>query len=333
MIGTALAIGMGVAAAGSVASGVIAKKGADNQAKAIEKSTDQATAEQRRQYDQSRADLAPWRDTGSAALSRLAFLLGIGPQQAQQFAAQNPTVANAIVTNGPGPSGSGNPGFGNGWGPYTGGVVEPQGLNSLDAGRGEEGYWRERGVDDGGGAPPVGVVDGQPIQGQVLPPDSEFGSLMRDFSLKDFEKDPGYDFRLQEGQKALERHAASRGGALSGAAIKAAGRFQQDYASNEFSKAYDRYNINRNTKFNFLSNVAGLGQNATNATVTAGQNSANNITNLIAQGGANAAASRASGYNALANGITGGINAGFNVYDKLQNPRVPGWNPAWGPIP
>lgn len=37
-------------------------------------------AEQQRQYDQSRADLAPWRTTGGAALDKLSQLYGLGGQ-------------------------------------------------------------------------------------------------------------------------------------------------------------------------------------------------------------------------------------------------------------
>ena len=53
------------------------------------------------------------------------------------------------------------------------------------------------------------------------------------FTAQDFNKfqDPGYAFRLAEGQKALERSAAARGGLISGGALKAAERYGQDYGS------------------------------------------------------------------------------------------------------
>ena len=44
----------------------------------------------------------------------------------------------------------------------------------------------------------------------------------------DFEASPGYAFRQQEGQKAIERSAAARGGALSGRALKETERFSQN---------------------------------------------------------------------------------------------------------
>lgn len=52
--------------------------------------------------------------------------------------------------------------------------------------------------------------------------------------------DPGYQFRLQEGLKALERSAAARGGLMSGATGKALTRFGQEMGSQEFQNAYDR---------------------------------------------------------------------------------------------
>jgi len=57
----------------------------------------------------------------------------------------------------------------------------------------------------------------------------------------DFEGDPGYQFRMDEGQKALERSASARGGVLSGRAGKEATRYGQDYASGEYDKFIDRY--------------------------------------------------------------------------------------------
>lgn len=53
--------------------------------------------------------------------------------------------------------------------------------------------------------------------------------------------DPGYGFRMSEGLKALDRQAAARGGLISGGALKAAQRYGQDVASQEFGNAFNRY--------------------------------------------------------------------------------------------
>ena len=70
-------------------------------------------------------------------------------------------------------------------------------------------------------------------------------SLMRNFGAADFQTDPGYNFRLSEGLKAIDRQAAARGGLISGAGLKAAGRFGGDLASQEYGNAFNRFQTNR----------------------------------------------------------------------------------------
>lgn len=112
------------------------------------------------------------------------------------------------------------------------------------------------------------------------------------FGAGDYQADPGYAFRLAEGQKALDRQAAARGGLISGSALKAAQRYGQDMGSQEYGNAYNRaltgYNTNvarSDTGYNRLASMAGLGQTATNQAATAGQNYATNAGNLMGQAG------------------------------------------------
>ena len=56
----------------------------------------------------------------------------------------------------------------------------------------------------------------------------------------DVTQDPGYDFRMQEGLKAIRRGAAAGSGARGGATMKALTRYGQNLASDEYGKAYDR---------------------------------------------------------------------------------------------
>jgi len=72
-----------------------------------------------------------------------------------------------------------------------------------------------------------------------------YGSAVQPFDMSKFQADPGYNFRMSEGLKALDRQAAARGGMMSGAALKAAGRYGQESASQEFGNAYNRYRQNR----------------------------------------------------------------------------------------
>jgi hypothetical protein len=57
----------------------------------------------------------------------------------------------------------------------------------------------------------------------------------------DVTADPGFQFRLEQGRKALEGSAAAKGGALSGAALKELEKFGQGLASEETDRAFGRF--------------------------------------------------------------------------------------------
>ena len=78
------------------------------------------------------------------------------------------------------------------------------------------------------------------------------------FTMSNLTQDPGYQFRLQQGQQALDRAAASKGLGLSGAALKGAMDYNQGMASQEYGAAYGR---NQN-QFNRLGTMAQMGENA-----------------------------------------------------------------------
>jgi hypothetical protein len=119
------------------------------------------------------------------------------------------------------------------------------------------------------------------------PADQSKATLLKNFTNEDFVKDPGYEFRQAEGNKALERSAAARGGLYSGAALKALDRYNQDYASNEFNNAFNRDAANKARTFSFLSGTAGQGLQAAGALVGAGQNAANQTSNALQNAGNN----------------------------------------------
>ena len=151
------------------------------------------------------------------------------------------------------------------------------------------------------------------------------GNLIKPFSLADFAADPGYDFRVNEGEKAIQRAASGRGGLYSGATLKALARFNQDTASGEYNNAYNRYNTNQSNQFNRLASIAGLGQTATGQVGQAGQNAYGtiasagvNASNNISQNLMGAGNARASGYVGTANAINNGLSQYLN-YNQNQN--------------
>ena len=120
------------------------------------------------------------------------------------------------------------------------------------------------------------------------------------------ESDPGYKFRLSQGQTALDRFLSARGGRLGGSALKAGVRYNQDFASNEYG--------------NYLNNqfrLAGMAGNPTPAPSTAG------VSNAILAGG-QAQAGAYQGYNQA---IQGGLQ-NYTTYRTYQDAmsRLPSGN-------
>lgn len=217
--------GAAILGGGSLISGMMGSEAAEDAAHAQGQAADQATAEQRRQYNLTRHDLAPWRNAGVESVRNLRRAL-------------------------------------------------------------------------------------------------RSGELTDAFTLGEFVQDPGYEFRLGEGNKAIERAARARGMYMSPATVKELLRYGQDFASNEFSNAFNRDMANRTSKYNMLSGAAGGGQTAANTIGNAGQNMAGNIGNLVT-GAANA---RGAAGIAGANAWGGAINNVGNLYNQYQNQQMQqGW--------
>jgi hypothetical protein len=93
-------------------------------------------------------------------------------------------------------------------------------------------------------------------------------------------QDPGFQFRMDEGRKALERSAAARGTLLTGGTAKALARYGQDYAAGEFGSIF-----NRNLQLAQLGERAAAGQADTDTGVGNAQG-ASSIQSGNAWGGA-----------------------------------------------
>lgn len=116
--------------------------------------------------------------------------------------------------------------------------------------------------------------------------------INRPTTAADVMADPGYQFALQQGQQALDRRFAASGGRISGAAMKAASRFNTGTAASGYNAAYQR----RQDSLNRLAALANIGQTATGSSAAAGQGATNAISGLItAQGNAAGASQLAQG--------------------------------------
>lgn len=150
------------------------------------------------------------------------------------------------------------------------------------------------------------------------------------------QNDPGYQFRLAEGQKALERSAAAKGNLLTGGTAKAEQAYGQNYASNEYQNVYNRslqqyqqgyneFENNQANKFNRYAAIAGVGQTAAGQLNSAGSSAAGNISSILLNSGQqigndlqNAGAARASGYNAYAGALNSTTNTASQLYLMKQ---------------
>lgn len=150
--------------------------------------------------------------------------------------------------------------------------------------------------------------------GQLSAGTAPGGEFNRDFSMADFQADPGYEFRRAEGQRGVEASAAARGGLLNGGTLRALSRYNQDAASGEYSNAYNRFNNDRTQRFNRLSGIAGTGQTAMRDVANQGTMNAINSGNNMMQ----AANARASGYVGSSNAMNSGVQTIGNYFQNQQ---------------
>lgn len=125
-----------------------------------------------------------------------------------------------------------------------------------------------------------------------------------DFGMKQFQADPGYNFRMAEGMKGLERSAAARGLLQSGGTLKGIQQYGQNLASAEYDNAFSRYISQRESSMEPYRYLTGLGQAA-----AAGQ-----AANIGSSGAtlAEIAAGRGNTNAALAAGTAGAIGNAFS---------------------
>jgi len=104
------------------------------------------------------------------------------------------------------------------------------------AGLGQEGMAGMRAAAGTQAAPYQDFAYREPTEAELTRPEQYDRP---DFQFR-FQEDPGYQFRLAEGQKAIEGSAAARGQALSGATQKALAQYSGNMASDEYGQAYNR---------------------------------------------------------------------------------------------
>lgn len=138
--------------------------------------------------------------------------------------------------------------------------------------------------------------------------------------------DPGYQFRLEQGNKGITANAGTAGMLLSGDTLRGLTQYGQDASSQEYNNAFNRY-IGMG---DFKRNNAMVGENAAAMTGGIGNTAAGNVISGTANtnfGGADQAWGRvASGLGGFgANELAKRLQAGN------QQPQIPGGSSAFGP--
>jgi hypothetical protein len=257
-------------AAATVGGALISSNASSRANKGQQQAAAEATGVQQREAARVRADQTPYREAGYGALQQINALLGITPvasgggQQSTYDQIRERLLPNYV-------------------GNYGGNGINDA---ALDAAAQAE-YAR--------------VMQQQ----QRVPSPTQTGAQQPAANpLQALQQMPGYQFGMQQGQQALERSAAARGGLYSGNALKATTRFGQDYAGTKFGEHYNR-----------LASVAGLGQTSLGTTANTGMAFGNQA-----------------GYNAIGAGNAGAANAlnQGNIMGNAVNQIGAYANRQWG---
>jgi hypothetical protein len=151
------------------------------------------------------------------------------------------------------------------------------------------------------------------------------GYLQHQFDATDLAKGlaPNYDFMLQQGQMANQRTANVGGGALSGNTLQGLNKYTQDYAGNAYQNAFTNYQNQRNNIYNTLSNIAGIGQTATNKLADTSNTYGTNLTNLNVGNAAAQAAAQVARAQTQGNTLSNLANTGVLATLLNQKTSVP----------
>lgn len=301
-IGTALAVGLGSAVIGAGSRALAASKNSKAIKSATAAQTDanrEAIAAQERARAENLGLQRPLYDAGMPALQARNALLGLGGQQVQQ----QPNALAQFQGYNPDSSGgtmgmrdnavwdqylSANPDVYQGW-QQTGQAYDtPQAYAQFHYGQ-------------------FGRNEGRELPGQISAqagPATTQQSAENAFDI--FKNSTGYQFRVNEGNRALNAGWAGAGTLQSGAAGKSFQNFGQNIASAEFGNY-----------MGYLGEQQNLTSGAANAMSGVNSTYANNAGNLaVAQGQnlANAAVARANNSNALIGGLGNALGTGLGAF-------------------
>lgn len=273
--------------------------GSSQQASATDKATAASVqaqhdnlAQARSMYDSNVGLLDPFRQGGLAAQNELLGLLlggGSGGASATSAPAPAPTSGSFIDSGGtansamysaggaPAPSPALRALMGRtpeGTSDYSDTYISPGMSGVHTAGDGTFG--------GGGASPPISY-------GGSIPPGTVSAPSNPQSAWDTFRNSTNYQWRLGEGERALNQGYAANGSIQSGAAAKALLKYGQDYGSNELNNYMSLLAGQEGVGLNAARAVAGVGGDLTNQTINANNTAASSIGNAALVNGQNQA--------------------------------------------
>lgn len=287
---------------GSVVSGLLGSRAASKAAGVETAAAGMGIDETRRQFDLTREDFAPYREVGERGLYTLEDYLGLSTPESRlaRTGVLAPTREQFTTAGTPGA--------------YRWGGMTAAGLGPRTFTPGTPARFDEAGYN-------TALADYLRASEGAEATSEGYGSLLERFTGEDLTSEPGYEFGLSEGEKAIDRSARGRGSFDSGATLKALLRYGTDYAGTKYNEAFNRDAASKSSIYNMLAGITGTGQTATGQVATAGSNASTNIANLLGQQGDARAAGIVGGANAWNQAVSGGLEGYQNMtlLDMLKN--------------
>lgn len=336
----------GATLVGGVMSSQAAKGAAQTQADAANAasraqlgSTASTNAMLQQQYNQNLQNQSPWLNAGGQALAALEGGLGLSNPFANATGITNTSTGNTGVVGPSGPNMSTQPvqpgmstqavmggntmqgtnvlpgGSVNGPPSVNTGVVSPTNVPTNQGTLGLNGVITPNST----GSTNYGATSGQTTSAFNSQQTNGVGNFTKTFAPSDLTLDPSYQWRLQQGQKALEASAAAKGLGGSGQNLKDLTDYSQGAASQEYQAAYDRFMNTQNTQYNRLAVLAGVGQATASGLGSQGASTAGNIASNTQAGTAASNNYLTGGAAASAAGQVGSANAYSGAIGNIAN--------------
>lgn len=346
------AVGSIVGGVGSIVGGAMASDSASSSSKDQIRAAERSSELQKEIYDRNSANFQPYLNAGGAGLNALLFRLGLGSgtngrdlteqeirnelmgQYTTAGKSANPPSIGSLLASNPTYKGASNAEWGfdpreNRWG------YKLDYIQGGDAG-GTSSKWlyadptgaTSDSVDEAG---LNAAVQQRLAQQNSAKNDPNYGWLLKRFSETDWQTDPGYQFRLDQGNNALNNMAAATGNLNSGRALKDAIAYNSGQASQEYGNAYGRFNTDQTNQYNRLAALAGMGQSSAASLAGVGQNYANQVGNNLAQGANASAAGTVGQSNAWNQGISGAANSIGGYFANQNANRGSGYSGSFMP--